>query len=169
MERERTRESRSPTSFIYAHTWCGIKTMYPFHCYSVACAGINPWTLEDVCRMSLHKFRANCTCEYRRHTTPVLVVSQSRHFPFLSAFRLSHLSRHLRSSLISPSLLVGTQPLAGSRREGRYILPPSPSLSLSLRPREHSEIIARCNVQLFQCKPSSKRLIPELMYSPLFT
>jgi hypothetical protein len=36
--------------------------------------------------------------------------------------------------------------------EGRYLFTTST--------HEHLKIIARCNVQLFQCKPSSKRLIP---------
>lgn len=64
--------------------------MYPFHCRGIACAGINLWTLEDVCRMSLHKFRAKLHLHVVRYTTPVvLVISRAfslafRAPPFLS-------------------------------------------------------------------------------------
>lgn len=103
--------------------------MYPFHCYSVACAGINPCTLEDVCRMPLHKFHANCTC-VSRNTRRWYSSSRSLDvFPSFPCFAFLT-SRHLRSSLISPCLsllLFFTQPLTAPRHcrkvDMSYLLP----------------------------------------------
>lgn len=81
---------------------------------SVACAGINPRTLEDVCCMPLHKFRANCTCTHdatRRY-------SSSRSFIFPSFPRFVFLISFSPSPVFfnfTVSLLVVTRPLAGPR------------------------------------------------------
>lgn len=111
--------------------------MYPFHCRSIACAGINPRTLEDVCRMPLHKFRANCTC-----TAPALVVLAVSTFslPFRFIFLVP---RHLRPSLITvPPCRRSTRPLAGPRHclkvDTSTSFPISPPFSSSTRAfRDH--------------------------------
>lgn len=115
--------------------------MYPFHCHGVACAGINPRILEDVCPlcMPLHKFRANCTCNVARRTTPALVLSQFQPiFPSFPRFVLL-ISLHLQPSLITvppcrPSAPRGSSTLP----EGRYIyhlphLPPFLFVHTSIR------------------------------------
>lgn len=106
--------------------------MYPFHCHSVACAGINPSTLENVCRMPLHKFRTNCTC-----TSCDADTSSPRGvFPFCIS-----LISFLSSSLIFFNFTVlsccrSVPRTFSTLPEGRYIyllLPLPPFLSLSTR------------------------------------
>lgn len=137
---------------------------------AAACTGINPWTFEDVCCMSVHKFRVNCTC-LLRHATVYSSRDLDLSLPFC-VFHVSRFSRHYGRLQFHRllSLLASFLPLfprcCCEIDISRFF---SFSFHLSLDLYEHSEIIARCNVQLFQCKLSSKRLIPGLMYSPLFT
>lgn len=145
-----------------------------FHCRSrmyrnKSCA------FEDVCRMLAHKLLAQIAFALAEHTMmTTTLVAYSGLFPaFLRFASHSHpppFRVFFNFVVIPASLSIHLSPPPEPQSPRVSLTPTKVDISIFiLRPLEHSEIIARCNVQLFQCKPSSKRLIPGLMYSPLFT